>query len=585
VSQWSGPRSGCCEQDHATQPFSDIRCKQCRIVIFLSGLPRANETCWSAAIIVASYLLAIFLLRHSGPIWPSYALASLTIVNLLAMAFSRGAAIEVIAAATSLAVLAWCVWWAGLARAAIGHSVWHWAPIVLWATSLAHAFILGRFIGRDDFRRFGTILLMCVAFIFGAWGLLVANIEYRIGYSWLAGFFFLIVAGGPLIFVITDVIRSRRGPFREGKGYALLTSVSIYLTVLQFVIGRAIGVLDRLPRRILGLPVARVAYPSWFALLAWKTEISVILIGGAAVAVVLWASYTVAAGQAGPGPRQLEPVFRILDSTVRWLDSVLSDRRRRIRDSADPASFIVDCFTYVVLWLARKGCIAAWYTWLVIGHIWEVFGADALRRLAGAWLAVIRRLVIPMACFSIGSLLLMMMISAVFRYESGAPHAGSAIVFWCGIMCAAGLMLVLLCCGSFGLSAGSPHRPWSEAELSLEWVPAALLVADFFFLLISLPSILPVLLGYLLDLFSIHASALGIGWLQLFNMCVALWLLGALTVAHACTGGFSRDVRTAPDPDSVRIMNMTLIGSSSFVVLFALALGCAPVASWLAGGL
>ncbi|MGO9189562.1 MAG: hypothetical protein ACLP8X_14020 [Streptosporangiaceae bacterium] len=66
MSQWSGPRSGCCEQDHAAQPFSDIRCKQCRIVIFLSGLPRANETCWSAAIIVASYLLAIFLLRGSG---------------------------------------------------------------------------------------------------------------------------------------------------------------------------------------------------------------------------------------------------------------------------------------------------------------------------------------------------------------------------------------------------------------------------------------------------------------------------------------------------------------------------------------
>lgn len=583
VHQRPVSQSSECRPWHSQMPVK-VLCPYCNDIIIFSGRPLRYDgkmMRWPTAVLVVSYLVALILVRHQGALWPAYIFVALSVIHLFALVFSKGAVLEYVAATTLLVVLGWALLWlfplkrtVGSAawhlgpialKPAVGGTVWHWGPIVLWAAAILYGIMLGASVPQKAYRSFSTQFLTMAAFVFGMWAVSVVNVQYGFGYTWLPQVAVPAAAIAPLVVIVVDVLRNRRDTVLASTASALLVAISAYLTVMQMVGAAWIRAQKELPWKILSLPAGHNAEPAWFALLRWKTAISAVVFVGV-LGVIVASSIRSVAQEESPasGLTALRTAIEI------------SDGKRR-RSSSDGDLVIAEHIRGAVLRTILVIIVSTDFTVKVVRHIVMAL-AQAVPRVLAAIFAAVRQFALPFACFSISGLLIMVVVRTIAGYGAGSSYGYAPFALWGGLICAAALVLVL-CVGAFALT-----RVASNSDVSFyaaaSAVPAAL-TACIFWILITAFGLVLWPLDYGLSHVGIHAVALGIGSLQLANLCFVLGCLIVLMNIVLFSGGFRQTLREIDDEPNYGFIITGFVWVIFSAAALAVLLGHGLIAHWL----
>jgi hypothetical protein len=524
-----------------------------------SRLSVAEAPRWPIAVLAISYLGAVFLCRHNGAQWPEYMLAALTVVNLFAVVFSKGMVLRAVAVMTLLAVCCWAAWWDSLVKPVASGPIWHWGPVALWGAAVLYALVLGMSVPLKARRRFSVPVLVMAAFVFGMWAVFAANLQYGFGYSWLPVVALPVTAVAPLVVILIDVLRGGWDKGVPATVSALLVAVSGYLTVVQVALEALNHALQRLPSKILGLPPVAQTTPFWFAWLSWKTVASAAVFA-VAMAVIVSSSIVSVAN---------DPPAASLSS----LQAQIGNVDNRLASSSDALSRIAEHIIRVVLRGSLLICLAADFAVRVAQRVLVALWQAGLRACI-AVLNAIRQLALPLACFSVCSLLMMTVIGDVARYGAGLSYPYSAVAMLGGLLVAAVLILAL--CGvSTALSA-----------VSTDWVPSpsgiapAVLLSCLFYILLTVVTPALWALHYALDRAGLHVTALRYGPLLFVNLCLVLGFLVVIAIPVLMSTGFTMLAGKSSSPNyKVIVAGMTC--ALTAVSAFAVLLGYEPVAHWI----
>jgi len=550
----------CSPEQHAAEPIG-VLCTRCHEFIFLSGLPRRGDKVlrWPIVIILVSYLSALFLVRHQGEQWPAYLLLSLTVLHLFALVYSKGAVIKSVALVTLLMIIGWGAWQISSVKLSQHGVNLHWMLIALWVVVVTYAFALGVSLAGMKHARIATLSLTMTAFIFGLWAVYVINIQYSYRYSWLLNVALPAASVIPMIVIILDVVNDDRNNRWQGRVTSLLVAISAYLAVLQVVADALNDAEVDLPLKILGRPATRVHPPPWFTVLEWKSVIS-----AAALVVSLAIIVTSCI------------VETMHDSTISGSDFLKQDiaaSDRRLAASQDISSRITENVYRSGLRIARMVYLSAVFLIAVTERIIAAL-VQAVRRAFFAILTAVRYFLLPITCFSIAALLLMVTVNNMVQYGAGRSIHYSGPALWGGIICVMVLVMLL-----YGVSLGiNPFS--SKSGISFNGIFPASLIAGIFWIMVTVAGLSLCLLGYALTRAGIHAQNLGLGPLLVTNLFFAVGLLAAIAVTIVLS------VSLIPSGGSRREPNAKMLISSLAVALSvagvcAFVLGIGPVVHWL----
>jgi hypothetical protein len=504
-------------------------------------------------------------------------------IHLFAIVFSKGSVLPAVALATAAVVICWALWWGSVLTFA-----WAGTPLAAWAVAIGYAVFLGLSVPNEDHVRSSVAFLVAAALIFGMWAQVVLDAQYGFGFQWLMAAALIVITLAPAIVIIADVIREQQGADRQTTITALAAAVSGYLIVMQFVaqvlnhaLGqlpwRVLGIprvpqaepgwmvarvldhsLDRVPWRVFGIPGIPQPEPGWFALFGWKEVVSTV-IAGLGLAFIVASSFAAQARESSP------PYQDLLLPHIAAAQARLAQYSSAMSQAAEHANI-------TVLHITRIVALAAIFIAMVIRRVVLIL-VDSARRLAMAVLAAIRWLALPVACFSVASLLLIAMVQrGLAEYDAGLPGAYSGPALWGGIVCA-GVITVGLCALAFGLNEIDRTEP-----ISLNVIMPAMVVTWLFYLIITVCEPILVGIGHGLHGVGKHVTALEFGPMTLINLIYVIVSFLLIAIPSLAT---IRSNPTAQNQQST-LVRAGLIGACLLTVVLALLYGHGPFTSWFA---
>lgn len=527
---------------------------------------------WPWATLALSYLIALFLVRHQDGEWLAYILATLSIVHLYALVFSKGAAIRNVALATMLVVLSWAVWLAFPGSHVTDSELRHWGPIIVWVLCIIHALFLGEK-AQPSNRRFCRTFLVTAVFVFGMWGVLAIDLRYDLGYGLLANVILPVAALVPLIVIMVNVLHVERDSRWRDIAAALLLTLSLYLTVLQIVVEELQNAEKRMAARLLSLSEVHLSNPAWFTLLQWKFVLAgiVFLVAVTFRAASIWER----ASQNLRNPQTEALKLQIADCNARISQDAAEGRQgflivEHVRKALLHGIFLVRLCELLVARISR----------LVF------FGLlNDLRRIAKALIPASRRFALPVISFSIAALFLMAVVRAVIGYATGTAHAYAALALWGGFVCTV-VIILALCAGSFAGLSPITQQLDSEEERASDTpsalfsgiVTAAFITCLFWVAMTVLePALWP--LGAALTRVGVHRATMGFGTLALINLAVVA--LSGLVIAVAELSPFGRSSRNHSSKeldDGIAIIVLLCVLAA--IGIIAIYLGHGLVIKW-----
>jgi hypothetical protein len=530
------------------------------------------------AVLLASYLAAIALVRQDGMMWPAYYFAAFTFVSLFGLAFSQGAVIKRVAAATALAVVLWAAGLAGAVMPLVNAPLWSPGPLVTWAALAGYALFLGWSLpaARDTdltIRIFGTKFLLLAAFAFGMWAAIAIYPEYHLGYGWLPGVIAFALTGVPLLMVVADVVLNaiERHEGTVGITCAALAGAAVYLGVLLVLLAGLDAVRRVFPWQVGGVHVISGAAP-WQPLMAWLLVVAVAL-AGLAVAISATGGLidvTREFARAVPG-------YQLVNIAV---------AERRLAASPDELAQAGEQVRIWVLHLSRVVLLAGDFSVRVLFTI-AVAAWHAMRSGLASVLAAARILGVPLVALSACSLLMIAALQDVARHAAGLGGRFGGPSLWGGLVWTAILVLVLA-----ALSATlNPEAADRSAKPSLRapsvtisflaaiLAPAALIGALFTaFLTLATPLLW--LAGLIAGVFGARLPELGYGPM----LRTSLLALVGLVILGSVPALLAGSLRMRDDRPSYRDSKLIIGGTLAVMACagaLALVLGWATIIHWL----
>jgi hypothetical protein len=503
------------------------------------------------ALLVISYAVAIFLTRRSGTPWPLYTVLALSIVHLFAIVFSKAAVLIAAAAATMLAVICWTLW-----SFSVLTFSWRWIPLLIWAAALAYSAGLGLAVPNEDHRRSSVLFLVMATFIFGMWALFAVNAQYGLGYHWLVSVVLAVIVVAPIGVILANVIAAESDSGLTATVTAVAASSSGYLFVMQFVARALDHILGRLPWSVLGAPPVPQGEPGWFTLFGWKTLMGTIIACiGLAFALVM--SIAAEAREVPPSRRD-------------FLRAHIDASHARLAQHGDPVSLAAEHAYRGVLHITRIVTLAVVFLVMVLVRVLEVLWTSA-RRLALAVVTAMRYVALPIACFSVASLLLLAMTRGIIGYDIGQPGAYGARTLWGGLVF--GTLIALVICGAaFGLNVIRSDEP-----LSLNAIAPALLTAWLCYPIVVICELALVLIGFALHSVGKHVAALGFGPFTFISLIYVFASLLIIAVPALVWAGLNQASRSSSPTLVIGGMALALLGTAACALFY----GHAPLTSWL----
>jgi len=569
-----------CADIHAQEPLA-IRCGQCKHVIVLAGLPRIRGRVirWPVAALLASYLVAIALVRQSGMMWPAYYFTAFTFLNLFAVAFSQGVVIRRVAIATALVVALWAARLAGTVIPLTRAPLWPAGPLAVWAALVGYALFLGRSIpaARDKdltIGIFGTKFLTLAAFAFGMWAALAIYPGYHVGYRWLPDLIAIALTGVPLVMVLADVILNavERREGVAGTTCAALAAAAAYLAVALLLLAGLDAVRRVFPWQVQGVPVISGAAP-WQSLLAWLLTVAAAL---AALAVIISAT---------GGLVEVTQEFTAAVPGYQLANIALAERR--LADGPDELAQAGEQLRIWVLHLSRVVLLVADFSIRVLFTI-AVAAWRAIRTGLRSVLAVARILGVPLVALSACSLLMIAALHDVVRHAAGLGGRFGGPSLWGGLVWT-GVLILVLATLSFTLNPEAADRmarpSLRDPSITISFLAAILAPAALIgWLFAAVPTLAtPALwfLGLALGVAGIHAPELGYGPLLRTSLLALLGLVVLGSAPSLLAGSLrTRDDGQPTYRDSRLITGGTLAVMACAGVL-ALVLGWAAIIHWL----
>ncbi|HEX5271056.1 MAG TPA: hypothetical protein VFW33_11230, partial [Gemmataceae bacterium] len=426
-------------------------------------------------------------------------------------------------------VACWAAWWAwSQGQADTGAFKRPWIPVALWVGTVAYAVAIGARATDDKTRLFDITFLGVTAFVFGMWAIFVIDLEYNSTAIWLPGAALFVTSVAPLAVIIAKIVTDgkqasgdqAKAGGRHGPRNAVLLAVSTYLTILQFVVGLLIRDLYDLAQKILGVPVTHPAYPLWLTLLRWKIVIGIVLWLGSLAFTV---SSSISARAADKTSQEKGVTGGRVRQRIDSLEREVKKARSTLNSAGDGINAVGPSVRYFDLSL-RNTIYQSWLACIDVGRRTCRSLLESAKSLWRAGLTAVRRLVLPLFCFSVSALLLIAVARDLTLYTAGSPsYPGYRL--WGGIACAAVLIFVLLCAGSFGF-----NHDISPSFILRDWIDSAAITGYFFVLLTVSALGLPVA-GFLLARSGISLPALSWGWLQGTNLCAVGVLIAVVMIA------------------------------------------------------
>ena len=568
-----------CADTHAQEPLA-IRCGQCKHVIVLGGLPRARDRVirWPVAALLASYLVAIALIRQDAMIWPAYYFAAFTFLNLFAVAFSQGGVIRRVAVATVLVVALWAAGLAGTVIPLARAPLWPAGPLAVWAALVGYALFLGWSIpaARDKdltIGIFATKFLTLAAFAFGMWAALAIYPGYHLGYSWLPDLIAIALTGVPLVMVLADVILNavERHEGIIGTTCAALAAAASYQAVVAVLLAGLDAVRRVFPWQVQGVRVISGAAP-WQPLLAWLLAVAVAL---AALAVIISAT------------GGLVEVTREFTAAVPGYQLAnIAVAERRLADGPDEIAQAGEQLRIWVLHLSRVVLLAGDFSIRVLFTI-VVAAWRAIRTGMRSVLAAARILGVPLVALSACSLLMIAALHDVTRHAAGlgGPFGGPSL--WGGLVWT-GILILVLAAVSFTLNPEAADRmarpSMRNPAIAISFLTAILapaaLIGWLFAAVLTLLTPALWLLGLALGVAGVHVPELGYGPILRTSLLALLGLVALGSVPSLLAGSLRMRDGQPTYRDSRLITGGTLAVMAGAGAL-ALILGWAAIIHWL----
>ncbi|MEA2572960.1 MAG: hypothetical protein QOH93_258 [Chloroflexia bacterium] len=445
-----------CPNCKAPYSEADLLCGNCGK--FLIDLKRGALT-----IFLLTALISLILFRLSDSIWPMYLLLILGILHLYAVIFSRGEALLRATAAFVVVTTLWGLWlligwllasgrfpsaWEGLrARLSDFFSLWGFVLVVggwlggtLWAVSL------GRNKAIPQIKVASSYFLGTGAFIFGlwaTWAILLENSQVRI---WL---FQLVVALSLLAPLIALMVLLRRQPpdaanqIRKGEVVALwllLTGAYLFTTdaltrLVQFGLGKLLP-------NILGIVATdQLSMIGLFDALKWRNPVSGTLAG---IAVISLVGTSIAKTMGEFRASKREPIDMMRASINSRVALSRNEVERFILRIPGVAVDLLEI-------TANVGEIVGQVAWQFIVLAWET-----LVRSFSYILRMLRYLVIPVLSFSLISVLVILILTTLRRYQL-VPIFYNPAVLWAAALTV--LIIILVLCGAaFGFAPSAQSK-------------------------------------------------------------------------------------------------------------------------------